>query len=366
MAATGVAATPRRCRIGEQAPWFAARCTSPVFHFDQMAGRVTVLSFLGSAGLADSARILADLHGRHRGLFDDVTASFFAVTVDPEDARLQRVAHALPGIRVFWDHDQQVCRRYAVSGPAERHTLVLDQRLRVVEIVPFDDRPETHLDRVAAAMARVPTFAPPSVAQPQAPALVIPDVFEPVLCQHLMDTYERQGGRESGFMRDVEGRTVEVLSAREKRRRDTEVVEEGLRSACLARVRDRIVPEIARSFQFHVTRIERYIVACYDEADAGFFRRHRDNTTRATAHRRFACTINLNTGEYEGGELLFPEFGAQRFVAPVGGAVVFSCSLLHEALPVTQGRRFAFLPFLYDDAGAAQRQATARFLEPAS
>ena len=33
-------------------------------------------------------------------------------------------------------------------------------------------------------------------------------------------------------------------------------------------------------------------------------------------------------------------------------SVVFSCSLLHQALPVTKGRRFCFLPFLYDQDGA--------------
>jgi predicted 2-oxoglutarate/Fe(II)-dependent dioxygenase YbiX len=37
--------------------------------------------------------------------------------------------------------------------------------------------------------------------------------------------------------------------------------------------------------------------------------------------------------------------------------VVFSCSLLHEATPVTRGTRYATLPFLYDDAAAAVREA---------
>ncbi len=37
--------------------------------------------------------------------------------------------------------------------------------------------------------------------------------------------------------------------------------------------------------------------------------------------------------------------------------MVFSCSLLHQALPVTAGRRYAFLPFLYDDAAAKLREA---------
>jgi predicted 2-oxoglutarate/Fe(II)-dependent dioxygenase YbiX len=56
-----------------------------------------------------------------------------------------------------------------------------------------------------------------------------------------------------------------------------------------------------------------------------------------------------------GGELRFPEFGPRSYRAPSGGAVVFSCSLLHEVLPVTAGRRFAFLPFLYDEAAAKLR-----------
>jgi predicted 2-oxoglutarate/Fe(II)-dependent dioxygenase YbiX len=104
------------------------------------------------------------------------------------------------------------------------------------------------------------------------------------------------------------------------------------------------VPLVKRSFQFEATRMERYIVGRY-EAGAGHFRPHRDNTTKGTAHRRFAVTINLNAGDYEGGDLRFPEYGARTYRAPTGGAVVFSCSLLHEATPVTRGERYAFLPF---------------------
>jgi predicted 2-oxoglutarate/Fe(II)-dependent dioxygenase YbiX len=118
----------------------------------------------------------------------------------------------------------------------------------------------------------------------------------------------------------------------------------------------RIVPEMRKAFQYQATRIERYIVACYDGSEGGHFRAHRDNTTPGTAHRRFAVTVNLNDG-FEGGELWFPEFGTRRYRPPAGGAVVFSCSLLHEATPVTKGVRYACLPFLYDDAAAEIRRA---------
>jgi predicted 2-oxoglutarate/Fe(II)-dependent dioxygenase YbiX len=102
--------------------------------------------------------------------------------------------------------------------------------------------------------------------------------------------------------------------------------------------------------------MERYLVGCYTAEDGGHFRPHRDNTTSGTAHRRFAVTINLND-DFEGGTLYFPEYGLRQFKPPVGGAVVFSCSLLHGVMPVRKGRRYAFLPFLYDDAAAHLRQA---------
>ena len=46
------------------------------------------------------------------------------------------------------------------------------------------------------------------------------------------------------------------------------------------------------------------------------------------------------------------------------GAVVFSCSLLHEATAVTKGTRYATLPFLYDDASAAVRVQNLHLLQP--
>jgi predicted 2-oxoglutarate/Fe(II)-dependent dioxygenase YbiX len=110
--------------------------------------------------------------------------------------------------------------------------------------------------------------------------------------------------------------------------------------------------------------MERYIVSRYAAEEGGFFRAHRDNTTAGTAHRRFACSINLNADDYEGGDLRFAEFGSQTYRAPTGGAVVFSCSLLHEATPVTKGHRYAFLPFLYDEAAAQLRERNLSFLQP--
>ena len=107
--------------------------------------------------------------------------------------------------------------------------------------------------------------------------------------------------------------------------------------------------------------MERFIVSCYAAQERGHFRAHRDNTTKGTAHRRFAVTVNLND-DYDGGELSFPEYGPRSYKPPVGCAVVISCSLLHAVSRMRHGKRYAFLPFLYDDAAAKIREENSRFL----
>jgi predicted 2-oxoglutarate/Fe(II)-dependent dioxygenase YbiX len=148
----------------------------------------------------------------------------------------------------------------------------------------------------------------------------------------------------------VDGRTVGVLDGM-KRRRDVNVTDPALKAGIMHGLQQNLSPMMERTFHFKPTRLERYIVACYDAQEGGFFRPHRDNQSFGTAHRKFAVSINLNAEEFEGGDLRFPEFGPETYRPPTGGAVVFCCSLLHEATPVTKGRRYATLPFLYDAAG---------------
>jgi predicted 2-oxoglutarate/Fe(II)-dependent dioxygenase YbiX/peroxiredoxin len=356
---------------GDAAPWFTARSTTrPDFHFDQAAGRYVVLCFFGSAADPLSRAVLDGLL-RRRARFDDESYCFFGVSTDPDDERLGRVQESLPGLRYFWDADGRVSRLYGALPEGaglpdaiayRRFTVVLDERLRVLALDPFGDDPAAHVARLIAYLDGLPPFAPEVPAAIRAPVLVVPRVFEPELCRELIAFYDRHGGAGSGFMREVDGRTVGVVDYAHKRRRDQEITDERLRNAAMYRVHDRLAPQIERAFQFQATRIERHIVACYDAATGGHFRPHRDNTTKGTAHRRFAVSLNLNTGAYAGGDLRFPEFGRQTYCAPAGGAVVFSCSLLHEATPVTRGRRYAYLPFLYDEAAARVREQNVPFV----
>ena len=171
-----------------------------------------------------------------------------------------------------------------------------------------------------------------------------------------MRFYEEMGGSDSGFLLDRAGRTQTVVDHRLKSRRDLVIVEPTLREAIRERIVTRLVPEIERFFQFRATRMDRTMVSCYAAEHGGHFSRHRDNVNAGARHRKFAASINLNQ-DYEGCELVFPEFGQRRYVAPYGGAIVFSTGALHQVTPVTRGKRYAFIPFFYGEEEAAARLA---------
>ena len=263
-------------------------------------------------------------------------------------------------MRWFLDYDRAVSRAFGATGPDDDgsyrpYWLLLDPSERVVLHAPLADGARVLAE--CRRLAREPRGMP-------APVLVAPRILPPELCRRLIDLYEQRGGEESGFMREVHGVTRTIVDHGHKRRADCTIDDQELLTALRNSLFHVLRPLVKRAFQFEATRIERWIVACYDGGTGGYFRPHRDNTTKGTAHRKFAVTINLNAEDYEGGDLCFPEFGQQTYRAPTGGAVVFSCSLLHEARPVTQGRRYAFLPFLYDDEGARLRERNLAYVMP--
>jgi len=359
----------RRLEVGDPAPWFTQRSTTnPAYHFDTTAGRYIVLCFYGSASDAGGQQMLR-LIEEERALFDDENICFFGVGVDPADEANGRAKEQIPGIRFLQDYDGKVSRLYgaapvdATNGAVQirRFWAVLDPTMRVRAVFPSKvDGSERHeISAFLKALPPVDCFAGFPV---QAPIIVLPNVFERAFCEHLVGLYEAHGGAESGFMREVDGKTVAIVDPRHKRRADYTIEDEALKKFLQQKIIRRIVPEIEKVHQFKTTRMERYIVACYDSENGGHFRAHRDNTTKGTAHRRFAVSINLNS-EFDGGEISFPEYGPRSFKPPVGGAVIFSCSLLHAVSPVTRGKRYAFLPFLYDDAAAALREANNKYLD---
>ncbi len=328
-----------------------------------VAGRPIVLSFLGSLQNPAAAQTVQNILARYRLWFDDKQACFFGVSVDPIDELQGLLRDEMPGIRFVRDFDLKVSRLYGAAAPAASvhgvyHgiTIVLDTMLRVVATIPINDvgRHDTELDlAIAQVKKQSHDYA--------APVLVVPYVFEKELCVELISLHQVQGGRFSGVMKDVANQTVETNDTRHKNRRDIMVTDPQLQIRLRDRIARRLVPAILQCFQFRVTYFERYLVGCYDAAEGGMFTAHRDNIARGTAHRRLAVTVHLNEN-YEGGELVFPEFGPRTYKGGTGSAFIFSCSVMHEVLPVRRGRRFAFLPFLHDDAAEQVRLQNHRYI----
>jgi predicted 2-oxoglutarate/Fe(II)-dependent dioxygenase YbiX len=330
---------------GDSAPWFTAPTPSSLeFVFDTAAGRYVLLVFLSKDDAALNAGALRALSAE-RQLFDDDRMSAFVVVRDKATAA---TAVDMRGLRWFLDLDGRISRLYGAledDGADRPQWLILDPGLRVMGRVQLANDP-----MVFNFLKRLKPPAEHADTPLNAPVLILPRVFEPELCRRLIALHEADGGSFTGVMRDEGDRTVAVMDEL-KKRRDVLVRDSGLLAELKARIEGRLFPMMERAFSFRANHIERYVVSCYDAADGAVFHPHRDSTTQGTAHRRFACSINLNA-DFEGGDLRFGEYGPRTYRPPPGGAVVFSCAMLHEATRVTCGRRYAFLPFFYDEAGA--------------
>jgi len=323
--------------LGEPAPFFTAPTPSnPEFVFDTAAGRFVLMLFLPPDPDAAAAALRALV--AYQPLFDDARLSAFVVL---RDRGAVRGIQDRTGLRYLFDDSGQITQRF---GP-QPHWLLLDPTLRAVAAAAIQAP-----DGLFAMLQRLPAPGAHAGTPLVAPVLTAPRIFEPELCQALIDLYATDGGTFTGVMRDAGDRTVAIMDDL-KKRRDVIVDDPELIAAITERLERRLYPFIKLALGFTVTHIERYLVSCYDADDGGVFHPHRDNTTQGTAYRKFACSLNLNE-DFKGGDLRFAEYGPATYRPPLGGAVVFACGLMHEALKVTRGRRYAFLPFFYDQDGA--------------
>jgi len=237
----------------------------------------------------------------------------------------------------------------ALSGVDAPSVYVLDPNQRIVGIAGLeeDDDLQSWLDD---CLEEASHDNPPETVATIPPVLVVPRVLEPEDCEWLIGLW-RDGEKHAGQVAhgaasaDRKGVAQDI-----KRREDYVLTEPEYQQRVLNRVMPRLVPELKKIFHFHRFQMEALRVGCYKATDKGFFDVHRDNCNPSVADRKYAITINLNTGEYEGGDLRFPEYGNELFAPPAGGAIVFSCSMLHEVLPVTKGERFVLLTFLTQPA----------------
>lgn len=180
-----------------------------------------------------------------------------------------------------------------------------------------------------------------------APILLVPRVLPVELCAELVAGFARWDPRPSP-MPTADGAGLQVEPGR-KSRIDAEIGDADLEQEVVASITRRVLPEVQKAFCYRPTRFERLKLVCYRADEGGHFAAHRDNTAPQTAHRRFALTLDLNRGDYRGGELVFPEYGTAAYAPSRGGAIVFSGSHAHAVQPVSQGTRYAVVSFMYHD-----------------
>ncbi|MEM7221603.1 MAG: 2OG-Fe(II) oxygenase [Pseudomonadota bacterium] len=294
----------------------------------------------------------------------------YGVTTSPPEINAEVIAEEALPFSLLSDLELRVARGLGVghnlqpaagAGEGAFTTILTDANRRVLAMErgsTADDLAERTCHHIEA----LPRTQPRSLGH-FAPILYLPQVLESALCQELIARHEGGETQDSRvmFTKGKVGEGEYRLDPAVKVRRDHFLEDPKLVSLIKLRFARRVLPEIEKAFTRRVTGVEEFKVVCYRAESGGHFRAHRDNVVDRHAHRRFAMTLNLNKGDYEGGELWFPEYGPDLYSPETGDAVVFSCSLLHEARPVTKGQRYVFLSFMFDEES---RQLSPRFRRP--
>jgi predicted 2-oxoglutarate/Fe(II)-dependent dioxygenase YbiX len=340
--------------IGDQAPFFYGMGPAQAFRSSEdQFGRPAVMVLAGKLPPSAAMPLVSALSER-ADAFARLDADML-VLVSAANLAWLRVKRPAPMPDMIHCPTSEAFEQAEVDsfGPV---VLVVNRGQRIVARLDAAS-PDDAVDAALAALAALVSDAPMTLSCP-APVLMLPNLFDRALCTHLIQTFE-SGRQTAGAMAsvDLDGRPVNRVNEGKKHRRDVELHPSSAMHALVLDLLDRrLIPEIRRAFHVEIAHIDRVLIARYDET-GGYFRRHRDNTAPHVAYRQFALSVNLNTEAYDGGELKFPEYGGHRYQPPTGAGLVFSGSLLHEALPIRRGQRYVLLTFLHDAAAEARRQA---------
>ena len=309
---------------------------------DSIAGNPIVVVFCPQFTSAVQAT-LADFRAHAQELAD---ARVFSVTQEFAKVAVEHKA----GFPMLLDRKGEVSLAFSATSRDKPTTVVLRPNHHVAGI--FKDAPETHAEKVSILVRRLITERQPTPTVSHPPVLIIPEMLSLEDCQRLVSIYETRGKEfvapGVGYDEMQSDYKMRIPEYGRGDRIDHWIVDKDTCVFLDHRLVNRVLPEIAKAFHYRITKYERMRIGCYQGIRGGELHGHRDNVP-PTTYRRFAMSINLNTDEFIGGELRFPEFSDQRYRLASGDALVFSSSLLHEALPVTSGRRLVLLAFLFGD-----------------
>ncbi len=313
---------------------------------DDVAGLPTLLIFESSPNQAGSGfeRDLTELKERAAGKSDEYL--LYAVTRRTESEN--RALHARLGLDfdLLSDCQGSLYRAYGlepVPAGCEAVVFVLDARFRIVETT--GGAGSAYLERALTALKALEDKKSSGRLQAHAPVILVERVLSPADCARLMEVWHRPVPvwQTDGLYCD--GHDAETGDFKVQGLEPYKVLQYVVRNPRLQRYLDtkivrRIKPEVEQAFQTGFSKREEYRIAAYDAASGDHLAAHRDNPTPRTRHRRFTVSITLNAEDFEGGALQFREYGQQEYLVETGCAIIWSCALLHEVLPVTRGRRF--------------------------
>lgn len=271
-------------------------------------------------------------------------AAYGATAALARRATVLALGAAVPvdGARSLLDPDARIRAALFPASNGMAEAILADPDQRLVARVELD---EAGLGRLNAALDGLERSAGQE-RRATAPVMLLPNVVDPDLRARLIARFEADNREGTVAILDADGEVAHVELPDRKRRRDLTL---GRDDPLYGEVRDaiagRLMPELWKAWWVERLRPEAFYIACYGCERADFFAAHRDNNLPGTARRRIAVSIELND-DYAGGGLMFPEYSDDRWRAPAGGALAFSCSLLHEAVPVTSGDRYVLLAFL--------------------
>ncbi len=266
-------------------------------------------------------------------------------------ANARASSEANPRVPVLLDRDGKVFAAYSAGTRDQPTTIVLRHNNHVYAVLKGE--PAGQAEAALSAVRALIAERKAARLVPNPPILVVPEVLSPEDCRRLIQVYETRGKvfvepghGDDKMTTDYKMRIPEYGRAD---RIDHWILDKDTAGFIDGRLGSRLFPEIRKAFQYPVTRRERMRIGCYTGSRGGESHGHRDDSEVISAHRRFATSINLNCEEFEGGGLRFLEYGEQEYRPATGAAIVFSSSILHEALEVRSGRRFVLLAFLFGE-----------------
>lgn len=326
---------------------------------DHLSGKHLILVFLNSKDNDVNIEVLKSFAKRQQDLdnTDTTVLAFSASSHARENAKIKQQANFVWPIT--GDSSGVAFASYGVHKYHEQaNRIVLLTPLRQIRCW-FDAPSNTDdsLEGIIEMIKNHPTSEDNRWNTPFAPVLQIPNVLSPEECDRVIASFEsntpflvrppRQNELNSSYK-------VPVYEHDRQDRIDQIVKDKNLLELLDSRIFSRVTPMINKAFAFNVTRREELHIARYTGERGGIQMGHRDNNHPAGAHRRFAFSMALNN-DYEGGELCFKEFSQHGYKSPKGSVLVFSSSLLHEVLEITQGTRYNLVTNLFNDDSFAKR-----------